>query len=329
MMAIYSSDPMSLALVCLLLLFVNNAIDTFIFYYGNAHISQTHYKGGYPSPVNGIVTLIEHDVKLFSHIRKVNPLTYKQYIELTDMEYNDEDYTHIAIFLNKFSHHIVINPETLLSAKAHKKDGTMVDMVENGKLLSDNSGRYLDNDALILTYPNSVVVLTLDKYVSEYLIGDSRKGNGAAIICRGSQCDIFVRGFESLKCSVGDKVDVYQTIIDNDDRVPMANNIESLINEGVEYYGGDLQLLNASLRNTLATFKNPVILSTFILGAMAYPFITPLSYVAFSWTYLFVCLRFYKHLMYALMNIIGYRKWMPDSYKLFNKITILWQKNKN
>ena len=84
----------SVIAVVIILLFINNALDDIFFYAGNKDANESLYKGGIISPVNGVVTKIESDVKLFSNIKKQNVLT--NYVYMTPFfEKKDGNYKHV------------------------------------------------------------------------------------------------------------------------------------------------------------------------------------------------------------------------------------------
>ena len=66
--------PVVSVLAILVLLAVNNCLDDVVFYHGSKQIYRDKYKGGVACPVNGVVTCIEKDVPLMTHIRKCDYL---------------------------------------------------------------------------------------------------------------------------------------------------------------------------------------------------------------------------------------------------------------
>ena len=50
------------------------------------------------------------------------------------------------------------------------------------------------------------------------------------------------------------------------------------------------------------------------------------SYVGFLSIYLFLFVRSYRHLMYSMMNMLGLKEWMVNSYKFIAKANKLWKK---
>lgn len=319
----FASNPLAMLVVFLIMLLLNNVLDDVIFYVGNSSISSSRYNGGLASPVNGIVTMVENGVPLFNHIEKTDSLTRVKYHSIRMTSSRKEGFYHAAVFLNKFSHHIVINPSRLLSVERHYCKVDMNEMVKSGSLLSDNEGAYLNNDALILRYCDCFIVLTLDKYVSDYIRISDYKGYPSVVICRGSQCDIYSE--KPLIVKEGQKVEVFESLTEGNCTDDIRYFSCGAVNEAISHVGGLWKIVKDNALKTLSTYQNIPLAISMLVGIMAYPLSTIVSYVAFSWTYLFVWIRFYRHFMYALMNVIGYRKWMTSSYGLLNKVSVIWQ----
>ena len=74
--------PVWSVLSIFVLLAVNNCLDDFVFYQGSRSISRDRYSGGVACPVNGVVTCIEKDVPLMTHIRKCDYLDNGILLEL-------------------------------------------------------------------------------------------------------------------------------------------------------------------------------------------------------------------------------------------------------
>lgn len=326
------ADPNEMFVVSFVLLAVNNILDDVVFYYGNLCISTNGYLGGIASPVNGIVTKKEYGVDLFNDIAKIDPLTKEKIFNVSGLTANDKKYNHITIYLNKFNHHISINPSKLLKVAKHYRDGEMEDMVLNDNLIIEDGGSYLLNDCVIFKYENCYVVLTMDKYVSKYYLQSGVALSPACMICRGSQCDIYIPEDKNFICEKCDVVNVYDTIVRGCYRLlPTRINgyIKEINKSGVEIVGGFCKILFDNIKKTFSTFAIPIIsIAIFTSTLIEIIFCnTSFFYIGSIIFYLFVFVRFYKHLMYITMNIIGYKEWMQKSYQVINKISKLWKKN--
>lgn len=203
--------PYIALVVAFLLLVLNNVLDDVSFYYASKEVDgkQMSSQG---SPVNGIITDIEYGVPLFSHIRKSDVLTNGDCLEIDKLQNNydkvDCRWNHITIFLNKFSHHIIVNPTRVKSMKRLFADGRLEEMIVSGRLLPNANGEYRGNQAVIIEYTNMYAVLTLDKYVSRYIAVSRKQGEVGISILRGSQCDIYTKAAIDSSLKVGDVVQI-------------------------------------------------------------------------------------------------------------------------
>lgn len=330
---LYIANPNDMFIASLFLLAVNNILDDVVFYYGNLGISTKGYYGGIASPVNGIVTKKEYGVDLFNDIEKIDPLSKERLLGVSGLTATDgKKYNHLTIYLNKFNHHISINPSKLIGVFKHWRDGKMEDMVLSDNLIIEDGGTYLLNDCVIFKYSNCYIVLTMDKYVSKYYLQSGVALSPSCMICRGSQCDIYIPENKDFLCNKWDCVNVYDTIVSGGYQL-LPTRINSYIKEinksGIKVVGGLFQILLDNIKKTFETFTIPVIsIAVFLFTALEFIFLNKsLFYIGSVIFYLFVFVRFYKHLMYATMNIIGYKEWMQKSYRVINKISKLWQKN--
>lgn len=318
----------------LVLLLLNNVLDDYSFYYANGEAAGSKMSA-VSSPVNGIITQIERGVPLFSHIKKVDVLTKEECFELEQLsnryDKKHERWNHVTIFLDKFSHHVVVNPGQVRSIQRIFADGRLEEMVLDGNLLANNVGSYVGNRAVVIEYDNMIAVLTLDKYVSRYAIDSYSQGNVGLIILRGSQCDLYSkRELEHYAHAKGDIVQI------GDPMFKAASYDSSVYASYLSLYkamrvalkdiGGAKQIWKSNAKKTLATFRNMFLLVTVVVGVSLSYLSQPLAYVAFSSVYLFVFDRFYRHLMYALMNARGYKPWMTKTYRIIHKISVLWKK---
>ena len=316
-----------------LLLFLNNVADDYSFYLASREVAGNKVSP-VSSPINGIITQIERNVPLFSHIKKTDVLTKDEFFELTRIESKFEKkpcaWNHVTIFLDKFSHHVVVNPSDVKSMSRLFVDGRLEEMVVDGKLLADNSGTYLGNQAIVIEYEDMIAVLTLDKYVSKYTIEHYMQGMVGVNIFRGSQCDLYSkRELEHYAHSKGDVVHVGDTIFKMKPFDMICDIQPDLLNAvvtgGWKVAGRAKGIWKANALKTVATFRNWFMFVTVVVGASLSYLSHPMAYVAFSCAYLFVFDRFYRHLMYALMNARGYKPWMSKSYKLIHKVSVLWK----
>lgn len=338
--------PLIALAVAVVALFVNNVADDYSFYFANKEVAKGNNGTMYrmSSPVNGVITKLERNVPLFSHITKCDALTQEQLMEVNELQqlYGDNGkWQHIAIFLTKFSHHIIVNPQDVKSITALFDNGRFVPMVEDGEIVADNKGEYLGNPAIVIRYvDDSFAVLTLDSYVSKYLIGELQAGKVSAILLRGSQCDLYSKfdfigdKLEYLKpLKVGEVVQVGDALFECENMLEeestgkaTKSDVDEMVSNGFRFVGGHRKLWKENLWKTASTFTRPFILVTLFV-CVGLTFISPLfAYVAFSSVYMFCFCRFYRHLMYALMNAVGLRKWMMNSNRIIQKISVLWQK---
>lgn len=315
-------------LAAFILLLINNTTDDILFYNGNKYIKSDKYKGGIISPVNGIVTKVEKNVDLFGKVVKNDCLTSEWIIDV-ELPKKDIRCNHITIFLNKFNHHLCVNPFDIISTSKHYCNGEMKEMVNNGELIADNKGEYLNNDSLIIDYGKCYVVLTLDKYISKYIYLGSKQYSGGVLICKGSQCDIYVPAEKKFVCEVGDVVHVYQTIVEGEKEDIAPENkarLKEIAMKGISLSGGYKGILFSNIRKTLSTFSNMRITITLLLGMCLTVFDVNIMYLGILCFYSFVFERMYKNLMYAIMNSIGVKSWMIKSYGYINKMSKLWKR---
>lgn len=326
-------NPIVLALVAVALLLLNNFLDDVVFYVGNRYVGKKIAgKGGIVSPVNGVVTVVENGVPLFSGIKKVNPVTHNELMSLDMAEGNDRKvFNHVAIFLNKFNHHVVINPADCKEMYAHRVSGNL-EMVGLDELVGHN-GEYLDNDAIVFKYDSCYVVVTMDKYVSRYLLGSKEAMSPSMIIMKGSQCDIYCPERRRVCKKVGDIVQAGETVVSSfryyskPDKQIYTPLVKELVSEAIYIEGGVLRMFSNNVRKTASTFKNPVIAVSCLVGMASYILSPAVSYVAFSSILLFVFVRWYRHTMYCIMNYVGLKPWMEKSYSAISKLSIIWQRN--
>lgn len=320
--------------VAVLLLFLNNVADDYSFYCAGKETIGRKITA-VSSPVNGIITHIERNVPLFAHIRKEDVLTREEYfkVEYLASKYDKkhEKWNHVTIFLDKFSHHIVVNPSKVKSMQRLFEYSRLEEMVVYGNLLADNLGKYLGNRAVIIEYEEMIAVLTLDKYVSKYLVGTDYEGSVGLNILRGSQCDLYSkRDIEHYSHKNGDVVQIgdkiFKPSIFDKEYTVHSNSVHSNIEAALKHIGGSKQIWETNVSKTLATFRSKFLLVTAVVGVSLSIISQPFAYVAFSSIYLFVFDRFYRHLMYSLMNARGYSLWMTASYRIIHKISVLWKK---
>ena len=324
--------PLVSVLVILVLLAVNNCLDDVVFYQGSKSVSRSKYHGGVACPVNGVVTCIENDVPLMTHIRKCDYLDKRILLEL-DKEAGDDGgrlYNHLTIFLNKFNCHAVTNIGSKIVREIYyDKDGELISMVEPGEMTTRLDGRFLNNSFIRTEYANGVVcVYTLDKYVSKMIASDSHELLGVDyFICRGSQCDIYIPRDMEFCVAQNQILSNLQTISKGavtDTSIDYNAEASALIDKDSCSHTGHIILSN--LKKTLSTysFKNPVVLvlllAAICLGAV--PGLLPVHGNLFAlvvlevFTGLFALDRFFKNLLYAFFNIAGFNPGMAKFYKL-------------
>lgn len=326
--------PIAGILACFGVLWLNNYLDDIFFYLSSLEVKNKSFTNPkMVSPVNGIVTLIERSVPVVN-LKKMDVLDTShlpyEYDIIGMLAEKWKAYDHIAIYLNKFNKHIVLHPDKMVDMYRHYSDGNL-EMVTADELVSDNIGKYLNNDAVVVEYKDFIMVLTMDKYISEYAICDESTGAMCQIM-RGSQCDLYFKEGTFMYPKVGDRIDIYDSLA-NVNVCRLSYNIESEVKERVkaiiESEGGYDGMAWTALKKSLSTFKCIwLLLLVVILPIMSYPiqYHTLFSYVGFSSIYLFLFVRSYRHLMYSLMNVFGLKDWMVKSYKFIGKAHKLWKR---
>ena len=307
-----------------MLLFLNNVVDDVVFYYGSCSIRNTR-RYMIPSPVEGIVTKIEHDTPLFSHLEKTDVLTKNSIVQSCINE-DGGRYSHITIFLNKFNKHSVANIfGTESTITQYDKDGELVPMVEDGELIADNKGEYLSNTFIDIKYRNGVhVVLTMDKYVSKAVLA-SRREDVELLICKGSQCDIYIPSMicGEVKVQLNDAVEIFDEIADTF-HYPYFS-----INKGAYKYEvkkciskSGFSFRHLLVENFIKTSSTVTYNTCYLVLVMASIALFPQKsmFLIGLYLYMFCFVRFYKNFCYSMMNIIGYKAWMSVSYNKLNKI---------
>ncbi|MBR5736071.1 MAG: hypothetical protein IKX60_04705 [Bacteroidales bacterium] len=323
--------PVMSVLCILVLLAVNNCLDDVVFYQGSKSVDRSRYSGGVACPVNGVVTCIEKDVPLMTHIRKCDYLDNKIVLELDKEAAVDAGrlYDHVTIFLNKFNCHAVTNiGSEIVREIYYDKDGELISMVEAGDMTTRLDGRFLNNSYIRTEYANGVVcVYTLDKYVSKMIASDKRELLGVDyFICRGSQCDIYLpQGMEF--CVKQNQIILnLQTISEGvsiDNAIDYPKDAGELIKKDSCSHTGHIILSN--LKKTISTysFKNPIVL-VLLLAAIclgAFPGLISVHGNLFALivievvTGLFALDRFFKNLLYAFFNIAGFKPALAKFYK--------------
>ena len=324
-------SPLVSVLAILVLLAVNNCLDDVVFYHGSKQIDRDKYSGGVACPVNGVVTCIEKDVPLMTHIRKCDYLEDKILLELNKEAEADAGrlYNHVTIFLNKFNCHAVTNiGSEIVREVYYDKDGTLISMVEAGEMTTKLDGQFLNNSFIRTEYANGVVcVYTLDKYVSKMIASDKRELLGVDyFICRGSQCDIYLPQGMEFCVKQNQILRNLQTISEGekiDNTINYAAEAGALIAKDSCSHAGHIILSN--LKKTISTysFKNPVVLllllAAICLGAV--PGLLPIRGNLFAlivlevFTGLFALDRFFKNLLYAFFNVAGFKPALAKFYK--------------
>lgn len=326
--------PFAGILVCLGVLWLNNYMDDILFYLSSLEVRNESFTlHRVVSPVNGIVTLIERGVSSMN-LKKHDALDTSrdcfEYDIVGKFQKRWKAYDHVAVYLNKFSKHIVLNPSKIVHVWKHYSDGNL-EMVTGDNLVSDNVGEYMNNDALVVEYPNFLMVLTMDKYISEYVTLDSDKGV-CCQIRRGSQCDFYFKEGAFIYPKVGDCIDIYDPLVHiNTERMSfdVKDEARRAVNMCVEYSGGYKGMALDALKKTLSTFRCLWLMClVLICPLLSYPtpYHTLFSYVGFLGIYMFLFVRSYRHLMYSLMNVFGLKEWMVNSYKFIAKANKLWKK---
>lgn len=304
----------------ILILYANNVIDDIVFYHGSKYVDVSVSDIGLPSPVEGLVTLVERRVPLFNHLLKTDILT-KEDIVNKGISLGSGEYNHVAIFLNKLNKHLVASIGELKSIRKYSFQSGNIEMVEEGELLANNKGCYLRNTFIDLEYYNGVhVVVTMDKYISK-AVRPLDTEMVEMLICRGSQCDIYAPSemFPFVKCY--DTVDVLQPIFHEwetkvYDGVSIRNNVEWCIEKSGFTFK---EAFSSNLKKTLMTVNyNYTFLVIALISALFCPLSAPLGF----YIYLFLFDRSVKNYLYAIMNIKGYKPWMTNIYNLIHKIVV-------
>lgn len=312
-------------------LWLNNYVDDILFYIGSLTVKTRSANPSVTlSPVEGIVTKIEYGVPIKTILKKdVFSADEPLIIDLCrSMIGKSGMYDHIAIYLNKFSKHVVLHPGKMVRMYKHYSDGN-IEMVMPDELVSDNVGKYMGNDALIIEYADSYMFLTMDKYISEYIVCNDDDGV-CCLICRGSQCDMYFKNATFMK-RVGDCIDIYDTLaLAKTDRQHylVERQIEASVSVAIKNAGGFLGMLLSSLEKTVSTLDSILMSMLVVFVPILGHLITTSSlftYVGFSSIYLFLFVRSYRHLMYSLMNVVGLKEWMKKSYKTISKVSLLWK----
>ena len=323
--------PVVAVLTILVLLLVSNCLDDFVFYQGSKSISKEKYRGGVACPVNGVVTCLEKDVPLMTHIRKCDYLEEGILLELDKEAEADKGrlYSHATIFLNKFNCHAVTNiGSRIIRELQYGKDGELISMVEAGEMVTRLDGRFLNNSFIRTEYENGVVcVYTLDKYVSKMIASDRHELLGVDyFICRGSQCDIYLPQGMEFCVEENQILKNLQTVapgpvIEAD--IDYRAQAGALITRDRCSHAGPI--FRSNLKKTLSTysFRNPFIifllLAAICLGA--FPDLLPCPGSLFAlvviefFTGLFALDRFFKNLLYAIFNLAGFKPGLAKFYK--------------
>lgn len=326
--------PFAGILTCLGVLWLNNYLDDILFYLSSLEVRNESFTlPRIVSPVNGIVTLVERGVSTMN-LKKRDAIDFSrdsfEYDIVGQFEKRWKAYDHVAVYLNKFSKHIVLNPSKIVHIWKHYSDGNL-EMVSGDNLVSDNVGEYMNNDALVVEYPNFLMVLTMDKYISEYVTLDADKGV-CCQIRRGSQCDFYFKEGSFIYPKVGDCIDIYDPLVHiNTERMSfdVKDEARRAVNMCVAYSGGYKGMAIEALKKTLSTFRCLWLMClVLICPLLSYPTLyhTLFSYVGFLSIYLFLFVRSYRHLMYSMMNVFGLKEWMVNSYKFIAKANKLWKK---
>ncbi|MBO4549269.1 MAG: hypothetical protein J5733_00940, partial [Bacteroidaceae bacterium] len=150
-------------------------------------------------------------------------------------------------------------------------------------------------------------------------------------ILRGSQCDLYSkRRLDYFAHKTGDVVQIGDAIfIAKKTDIACAVNkksVDYVISVCMEKLGGVRHIWLSNVKKTFSTFRSMFLLVTVVVGVSLSYLSHPMAYVAFSSVYLFVFDRFYRHLMYSLMNACGYKPWMTKTYSIIHKISVLWKK---
>lgn len=310
-------------LICVIaLLYLNNVLDDIVFYYGSAFV-KVHNKKGIPSPVEGTVTCIEKGVPYCNHITKTDILTKDELIK-AGFEIPKGKYNHITIFLNKFNKHLVASLGNCQKIKQYICNDENAEMVCCGELIANNTGDYLKNTFVELKYPNNIrVVITMDKYISLGVVPQNKKAI-EMLICRGSQCDIYVPTKYDVLVNLNDAVSVLQPLF-NANRVYKFEDVSVFKQEVfscIRSIGYNLK--SALIENVVKTAKtykhNIYILIAMLVLCALRPSIS--LFLLGVYIYIFLFDRSVKNGLYALMNIIGYKDWMTTIYYSLHKLLL-------
>ena len=304
-------------------LFLNNLLDDIVFYYGSAFVNTGRYYGGIPSPVNGIVTQVEYGVPMYHHITKTDVLTKEEILNAVHTEDTCKLYNHVTIFLNKLNKHIVASIGDLVSMRSYTRFEGDDSMVESGELIAKNTGEYLKNTFVELEYRNGVrVIVTMDKYISRAVLSESDCLE--MLICRGSQCDMYMPERFPINVVQWQNVDIYQTVSSKTEYCKKKDSFEIFkeVMKCIKESGFNVtDAIVENLDKTLSTTTYNRLFVWVILCALLVNHQASLM-ALFVYMYLFVFDRSVKNLMYSLMNVIGYKPFMTTIYKAINKITV-------
>lgn len=322
--------PMIGIIASLAVLWLSNYLDDIFFYLASKEVkNKSANEGELLSPINGIVTLVEKGVK-FCNIEKNDVIKQDDGLSYRIDDLFNGRYDHVAVYLNKFSKHIVLNPSEVVSVYKHYSDGNL-EMVSGADLVSNNIGEYMNNDSIIIEYKDFVMVLTMDKFISKYVLAQQPR-DWFCLICRGSQCDFYFKENTFVYPRVGDCIDVYDVLakVENARReYIVSDDVARIVDNAIRESGGFLGMAKDAWLKSVSTFNSASLMILVVIFPILFS-LTPIqqvmSYVGFISIYLFVFVRFYRHMMYALMNVFGLKSWMQKSYNLINKVSLLWKK---
>lgn len=303
-----------------LILYANNVIDDIVFYYGSKYVDLSFVERRIPSPVEGVVTLVERGVALYSHLSKTDILTKDMLIE-KGINVGDGEYNHIAIYLNKLNKHLVASIGELKSINEYSFNDNNVEMVKDGNLIATNKGHYLMNTFVDLEYDNGIhVIVTMDKYISK-AVRPSNAQMVEMLICRGSQCDVYAPWDMPVLVGTFSAVNILQPIFlgycsKNYDYLDIVESVDECIKRS----GFNLKdAFLSNLKKTLCTVKyNYIWLAICLISALFCPLLLSVG----IYLYIFMFDRSLKNYFYATMNNIGYKTWMTIIYNTIHKIVI-------
>lgn len=325
------------------LIIINNIIDDFVFYYASGIIKNPpeYDKSKTPilSPVNGIVTKSVPNESLFANIEKRDVLTKsllmsgfrKSRLGLVD------PYYHITIFINKFNKHIVTNAgQKIKFLREYNVNLDLVSMVSDNELVGRNKGDYLLNTFLYVEYTSGVImILTLDKYISKMKLDEDETNQLLGMICRGSQCDLYIPMTKSPSVNIkeGEIVNINQILGYRNLVEQNKFDIEGLNKEIIVPLSYNLihkcitvkDILVNNFKKSLMTLSKPyigtLVIICILLGSLL-PEHIELGYLLLNiGLYLFMINRYTRHFFYGLMNLGGYHPWMTKFYKLVAMLT--------